>query len=79
MGVFIRVDLSSIIHVVLVENAANVEKLVGSGAYTINDVRRPANQATINEPWADEHYMTLNISTMGQATRPLTQEGGEVE
>ena len=63
----------------LPENARNVEKLVGSGAYTINDVRRAANQAIINEPWADEHYMTLNISTMGQATRPLTQEGGEVE
>ena len=76
---FIRVDSSSIIHFDLFENAANVEKLVGSGAYTINDVRRAANQATINEPWADEHYMTLNISTMGQATRPLTQEGGEVE
>ena len=78
-GDFIRVDSSSIIHFDLFENAANVEKLVGSGAYTINDVRRAANQATINEPWADEHYMTLNISTMGQATRPLTQEGGEVE
>ena len=72
-------DSSSIIHFDLFENAANVEKLVGSGAYTINDVRRAANQAIINEPWADEHYMTLNISTMGQATRPLTQEGGEVE
>ena len=78
-GDFIRVDSSSIIHFDLFENAANVEKLVGSGAYTINDVRRAANQAIINEPWADEHYMTLNISTMGQATRPLTQEGGEVE
>ena len=52
-------------------NAANVEKLVGSGAFTINDVLRAANQAPINEPWADEHFMTLNIATMGQATRNL--------
>lgn len=79
-GNFLRVDSSSIIHFDLFANAANVEKLVGSGAYTINDVRRAANQATINEPWADEHYMTLNISTMGQATRPLNvQEGGKSE
>lgn len=70
-------DTSSIIHFDLFANAANVEKLVGSGAYTINDVRRAANQATINEPWADEHYMTLNISTMDEAARPLdAQEGG---
>lgn len=75
-GDYIRVDTSSIIHFDLFANAANVEKLVGSGAYTINDVRRAANQATINEPWADEHFMTLNISTMGEATRNLSAERG---
>ena len=76
-GDYMRVDTSSIIHFDLFANAANVEKLVGSGAYTINDVRRAANQATINEPWADEHFMTRNISDMGEATRNLsTQEGG---
>lgn len=70
-GDFIRVDSSSIIHFDLFENAANVEKLVGSGAYTINDVRHAANQSTINEPWANQHYMTLNIATMGEQTRTL--------
>ena len=79
-GNFVRVDTSSIIHFDLFANAANVEKLVGSGAYTINDVRRAGNQSTINEPWADEHYMTLNISTMDEAARPLdAQEGGTTE
>ena len=77
-GNFLRVDSSSILHFDIFENAANVEKLVGSGAYTINDVRRAANQSTINEPWADEHFMTLNISTMGQSARSLdAQKGGE--
>ena len=75
-GTFLKVDSSSIIHFDLFANAANVEKLVGSGAYTINDVRRAANQATINEPWADEHFMTLNISPMGEATRRLSAEEG---
>ena len=76
-GDSVRVDSSAILHFDMFENAANVEKLVGSGAYTINDVRRAANQPTINEPWADQHYMTLNIATMSEATRPMTnQEGG---
>ena len=75
-GDYLRVDTSSIIHFDLFANAANVEKLVGSGAYTINEVRRAANQAIINEPWANEHFMTLNISTMSETTRNLsTQEG----
>ena len=79
-GDFLRVDSSSIIHFDLFANAANVEKLVGSGAYTINDVRRAANQSTINEPWANEHYMTRNIATMNDAARALSaQEGGKMD
>lgn len=74
-GSFVRVDSSSIIHFDIFANAANVEKLVGSGAYTINDVRRAANQPAINEPWANEHFMTLNIAKMGEATRSLTEGG----
>lgn len=60
-GDYLRVDSSAIIHFDLFSNAANIEKLVGSGAFSLNDVLRAAGQATINEPWADEHYMTKNI------------------
>ena len=76
-GDYLKVDTSSIIHFDLFANAANVEKLVGSGAYAINDVRRAANQAVINEPWANEHFMTLNISPMSEATRQLSSKKGE--
>jgi len=76
-GDFIRVDSSSIIHFDLFANAANVEKLVGSGAFSINDVLKAANQATINADWADAHFLTLNITTMKEAARQLgEQEGG---
>lgn len=78
-GDYIKLDSSAILHFDMFENAANVEKLVGSGAYTINDVRRAANQPPINEPWADQHYMTLNIATMSEATRPMTNQKGGME
>lgn len=77
-GDYIRVDSSAIIHFDLFANAANVEKLIGSGGFTINDVRRAAGQPEINEPWANQHFMTLNISDMSQSTRQLeNSEGGE--
>ena len=58
-------------------NAANVEKLVGSGAFTINDVLRSAGLPTIPEPWADEHYMTKNIAALDAETTALGgAEGG---
>lgn len=76
-GDYLRVDTSSIRHFDMFANAANVEKLVGSGAFTINDILRSAGLPTIPEPWADEHYMTKNIATLGAETSALgSAEGG---
>lgn len=76
-GDYLRVDTSSIRHFDMFANAANVEKLVGSGAFTINDVLRSAGLPTIPEPWADEHYMTKNIAALGSETTALGgAEGG---
>lgn len=76
-GEYVRVDSSAIQHFDLFANAPNVEKLVGSGAFTINDVLRAANQPTINEPWANEHFLTKNIATLQEAAQSLSaQEGG---
>lgn len=73
-GTYIKVDSSSILHFDMFAEAPNVEKLVGSGAYTINDLRRAANQPEIQEPWADQHYMTKNIAAMSEITRKV--DGG---
>ena len=76
-GDYLRVDTSSIRHFDMFGNAANVEKLVGSGAFTINDVLRSAGLPTIPEPWADEHYMTKNIAALSAETTALGgAEGG---
>lgn len=76
-GDYLRVDTSSIRHFDMFANAANVEKLVGSGAFTINDVLRSAGLPTISESWADEHYMTKNIAALGAETTNLGgAEGG---
>lgn len=60
-GDYLKIDTSSIVHFDLFANAANVEKIVGSGCYTINDIRKSAGQVPINEPWAEKHYLTKNI------------------
>lgn len=77
-GNYLRIDSSSIIHFDLFANAANVEKLIGTGAFTINDVRRAAGQAAIMEPWADQSFMTKNIAPIEDVADPLGdgEEGG---
>lgn len=77
-GDYLQVDTSTIIHFDLFQNASSVEKLIGSGAFSINDVLAAANQPRIAEPWADAHWLTLNISPIDQAARTVesSTEGG---
>lgn len=76
-GNYLQVDSSSILHFDLFANAANVEKLVGSGAFTINDVRKAAGQAIINEPWADQFWLTKNIGNLAGLEATGGEKGGE--
>ena len=73
-GDYLKADSSSIIHFDLFANAANIEKIVGSGAFSINAILKAAGQEPINEEWANQHYMTKNIGTVQELTN---QKGGK--
>lgn len=74
-GDYLHIDTTTVIHFDMFANAANVEKLIGSGAYSINDVLAAAGQAEINEPWANLHWLTLNIGTMEAAAKAAENQG----
>lgn len=78
-GDFLRVDTSTIIHFDLFSNATSVEKLIGSGCYSINDVLTASGQTALPFDWADKHWLTLNISTVERSTASLEEsmEGGK--
>ena len=65
-GSYVAMDSSTITHFDLFDEAASIEELIGSGVYSVNDIRRAAGQPRIEETWADEHYMTLNISPLNE-------------
>lgn len=58
---YLRVDTSAIQHFNLFDLAPNIEKLIGSG-YSYNDIQRAAGGQEIDEPWANEHFMTKNFA-----------------
>lgn len=60
-GWYVKVDTSAIQHFDLFANAPNVEKLIGSG-YSYNDLQRAAGGREIDEPWAEEHFLTRNFA-----------------
>ena len=69
-----RIDTSAIMHFDLFGNAANIEKLIGSGAFSVNDVRRASGQTEILEDWAEQHFVTKNFERMNGAMNHM--EGG---
>lgn len=74
-GSYVRIDTSSIMHYDMFEEAAAIEKIVGSATHSVNDVRRAIGDEPIPESWADKHYLTKNIGTMEDSARAL--EKGE--
>lgn len=75
-GDYLRIDTSGILHFDMFANAANVEKLVGSAVFSINDILRAAGLPTIPEPWADKHYLTKNIATLSESVTSVSAAKG---
>lgn len=75
-GDYLRVDTSGILHFDMFNNAANVEKLVGSVVFTVNDILRAAGLPTIPEPWADEHFLTKNIAPLSESVTSVSGAKG---
>ena len=71
-GTYARMTSANVQHFELFDMAANIEKLMGSG-WSFNDIRRAAGEEPINEPWADQHFITKNFGTSAQLE---AQEGG---
>jgi HK97 family phage portal protein len=70
----VRIDTSCIKHIDLLGQASNIDKLLSSGVECVNDIRVMLGQTIINEPWAWQHFMTKNYSTVEEL---LTAMGGE--
>ena len=75
-GSYLQIDTTTILHFDMFQNAAAVEKLIGSGAFSIDDVLAAAGKPVIGEPWSKAHWLTLNISPIEEAARPVTGKGG---
>lgn len=75
-GDYLRVDTSGILHFDMFANAGNLEKVVGSAVFTVNDILRAAGLPTIPEPWADEHYLTKNIATLSESVTSVSDAKG---
>ncbi len=75
-GNYVQIDTTTIQHFDMFANAANVEKLIGSGAFSINDVLAAAGLPEIDAPWARKHWLTRNIGLI-EAAAIAADNGGK--
>ncbi|WP_186430889.1 phage portal protein [Clostridium sp. BSD9I1] len=74
-GIFTKIDTKSIKHVDLLSVSTAIDKLIASGAFTINDIRKVVGDEPIDEEFANSHFMTKNYATVQDLL--LAIEGGE--
>ncbi|MDO4285239.1 MAG: phage portal protein [Eubacteriales bacterium] len=73
-GNYIRIDTTRVKHIDIFDIAAPIDKLISSGAFTINDIRRLIHEPEIAEEWADQHFITKNYSTIQDLLESLSKE-----
>lgn len=74
-GNFVQIDTTTIQHFDMFANAANVEKLIGSGAFSINNVLAAAGLPEIDAEWARKHWLTRNIGLIEAAAIAADDDG----
>lgn len=59
-GSYLKIDTTAIKHFDWFANATSVDKLIASGAKSIDEVRIAAGDTPINEEWSKKHFITKN-------------------
>lgn len=80
-GSYVKFDTTAIKHIDLLDVATAIDKLISSGCFTINDIRKTIGADEIDEPWANQFFMTKNYSTiedlMNQLNNTTDTKGGD--
>jgi HK97 family phage portal protein len=74
-GTKIVIDTKTIKHIDLFSISTAIDKLIGSGAFCINDIRRAAGDEIIDEDWAWQHWITKNYSSVEDLLKLITEGG----
>lgn len=70
-GNYLKIDTTTVKHIDIFGIATPVDKLISSGAFTINDIRRVIGEPELDEEWADQHFITKNYSTIQDLLKGL--------
>lgn len=74
-GTYLKIDTKTIKHIDILSVSTSIDKLISSGVFSVNDIRKLVDESIIEEDWAYEHFITRNYMPFEEALSTL--EGGE--
>lgn len=66
-GTYVKIDTRCVKHVDLLSVSTAIDKLIGSGAFCVNDIRELVGEQPIEEAWAKTHVLTRNYMPFDEA------------
>ena len=76
-GTYIDVDTTAIMHIDIFEIADNIDKLISSGAYCIDELRNKLGENLLNTEFSMQHWITKNYEVIESAlNRENAEKGG---
>ncbi len=66
-GTYVKIDTRQIRHVDILNVSTAIDKLIGSGAFCVNDIRVLVGEQVIDEEWAWSHWITKNYMPFAEA------------
>lgn len=77
-GTYLKIDSKSIKHIDLLSVSTAIDKLIGSGAFCVNDIRELVGEQPIDEDWAWQHFITRNYMPFEEALNSAVEGGDKV-
>lgn len=74
-GSYIQINTKVIKHIDLLSVGSSIDKIISSGCFCVNDIRKACGEPIIDEPWAWAFFMTKNYANIEEILN--TMKGGE--
>jgi hypothetical protein len=74
-GAYVKIDTTTIKHIDVLSVGDNVDKLLSSGVYSVNEIRRKLGEDRVKEDFADKHFITKNYTPIEEMASTLEPTG----
>ena len=76
-GNCLKIDTTTIMHTDVFENAEKIDKLIASGTYCIDEIRKKLGETELNTEESRKHWMTKNYQDVKEVQENPDPGGGE--